>query len=301
MIEAFNNERNLTQLNKIDVPEPNRAQNYGVIQMNEELSLNNVLNSLQFYSSKYPVSMENINIGQNYGQNFGFTVYRTDMPKGRAIKFTKGKNKNIQFDLINVLLIEGRVNDRAAVVVNNKQIDFIYAKNTSFSVTLPFNVSKQMQENMWTLDIVCENLGRVDYGRTLNDMNIQRKGLQENITIDGKTLSDWKLFAMDMKPEFIDRLKHYVWQPIQEYRSPAFYRTTLSIESTPEDTYLKLTNWSTSVVFINGFNIGRHWNIGPTKTLYVAAAFLKRGNNEIIIFETQRNANTIEFIDRPIL
>ena len=90
MIEKFNRESNLTELNKVDVPEPNKARNYGVLQINEQLSLNNILYRLPSYLSKYPVSMENINVGPNYGQNFGFTLYRTVMPKGRAIKFTKG-------------------------------------------------------------------------------------------------------------------------------------------------------------------------------------------------------------------
>ena len=197
--------------------------------------------------------------------------------------------------------IKGRVKDRAVIVINDKQISLIYAKNSSISVTVPSNVYNELRENEWNLDILTENLGRVDYGRTLNDMNIQRKGLQENVTIDGKILSNWKLFALDFKPEFIQKLKLEVWEPLQEYRRPTFYRTTLYIEGKPEDTYLKLSDWSTCVVFINGFNIGRYWNIGPAKTLYVAAPFLNRGINEIIIFETQSNGNRIEFIDHPIL
>ena len=40
-------------------------------------------------------------------------------------------------------------------------------------------------------------------------------------------------------------------------------------------------------VFVNGFNLGRYWNVGPQKTLYVPAEVLKTGENQVgIIFQT---------------
>lgn len=41
------------------------------------------------------------------------------------------------------------------------------------------------------------------------------------------------------------------------------------------------------IVLVNGFNIGRYWNIGPTQSLYISKALLKEGKNEIIIFDTE--------------
>ena len=205
------------------------------------------------------------------------------------------KNVLINFE------IKGRVNDRAAVVVDGRQIDFIYSKNTSFGLSIPSNVFKKSTENNYTLDLLVENMGRVDFGPTLNDLNIQRKGIQENILIDNKIQTNWQLFALDFKTQFIERLKEQNWELIGDYRSPTFYRTKLIIKGEPSDTYLLLPNWTTSVVFINGFNIGRYWNVGPAKTLYVSAPLLRTGVNEIIIFETQKNGFHIEFVDKPIL
>ena len=37
---------------------------------------------------------------------------------------------------------------------------------------------------------------------------------------------------------------------------------------------------------INGFNIGRYWEIGPQKTLYVPKSILQKGENEFIVFES---------------
>ena len=49
---------------------------------------------------------------------------------------------------------------------------------------------------------------------------------------------------------------------------------------------------------INGFNLGRYWNIGPQKTLYVPAPLLKKGANEVIVFELHGlSENSLESVD----
>ena len=51
---------------------------------------------------------------------------------------------------------------------------------------------------------------------------------------------------------------------------------------------------------MNGFNIGRFWEIGPQKRLYIPAPLLKQGENEIILFETDgKAADTIVLRDQP--
>ena len=40
-------------------------------------------------------------------------------------------------------------------------------------------------------------------------------------------------------------------------------------------------------VFVNGFNLGRYWDIGPQKALYLPGALLK-DKNEIVILETEK-------------
>jgi beta-galactosidase len=55
-------------------------------------------------------------------------------------------------------------------------------------------------------------------------------------------------------------------------------------------------------VTVNGFNLGRYWEIGPQQTLYVPAPMLKKGKNEIIVFESDRaKALEIEFVSEPVL
>ena len=82
--------------------------------------------------------------------------------------------------------------------------------------------------------------------------------------------------------------------------SPVFLRGYLDIEGTPCDTFLRLDGFTKGFVTVNGFNLGRYWDIGPTTTLYVPAPMLKSGRNEIIVFESDgRNTDTIEFVAEP--
>ena len=37
------------------------------------------------------------------------------------------------------------------------------------------------------------------------------------------------------------------------------------------------------MVFVNGANLGRYWNVGPQRTLYIPAPVLKRGVNQVRI------------------
>ena len=68
------------------------------------------------------------------------------------------------------------------------------------------------------------------------------------------------------------------------------------------DTYIDLTGWGKGVVWINGFNLGRFWEIGPQKRLYLPAPLLQQGENTIIIFETEgRSLETITLLDKPCL
>ena len=39
--------------------------------------------------------------------------------------------------------------------------------------------------------------------------------------------------------------------------------------------------WRKGVVFINGFNLGRYWDVGPQRTLYIPAPLLRLGLNQV--------------------
>ena len=43
--------------------------------------------------------------------------------------------------------------------------------------------------------------------------------------------------------------------------------------------------WNKGHVYVNGFNLGRYWTVGPQLTLYCPGPLLKEGENEIVAFE----------------
>ncbi len=68
----------------------------------------------------------------------------------------------------------------------------------------------------------------------------------------------------------------------------------------PGDTFLDVSGWGKGCAFVNGFNIGRFWEIGPQKRLYIPGPLLKPGENEIILFETGgKAASTVSLRDAP--
>jgi len=38
---------------------------------------------------------------------------------------------------------------------------------------------------------------------------------------------------------------------------------------------------------VNGHALGRFWKIGPQKTLYVPGPWLKKGANEVVVFDVE--------------
>ena len=82
---------------------------------------------------------------------------------------------------------------------------------------------------------------------------------------------------------------------------PAFFRGTFEVDEAA-DTFLALEGWTKGVVFLNGFNLGRYWKIGPTKTLYVPGPLLRQGENELIVFELEgAEEPVVEFVDKANL
>jgi beta-galactosidase len=86
--------------------------------------------------------------------------------------------------------------------------------------------------------------------------------------------------------------------------SPTLFRAELVIKDVPKDTFVKLNDkWIKGVIFVNGFNIARFWNIGPQKSYFIPSTLLKSGINDIYIFDLHKSLDnfldsTLEFIDK---
>ena len=70
---------------------------------------------------------------------------------------------------------------------------------------------------------------------------------------------------------------------------------------TAADTFLDLPGFGKGFVFINGFALGRFWEIGPQKRLYIPAPLLREGKNDLLIIETEGKTGDVLLCDEPDL
>jgi len=207
---------------------------------------------------------------EDFGQGYGFILYRTSV---------KGPLKGL-------LKING-LRDYALVYLEGKNIAVLdrRLKQDSLELSIPEGGAK--------LEIFVENNGRINYGYYLND---NKQGITGTVTLDDKEIKGWKMYGFPMKDA--DEVK---FSSAKAQSGPVYRRGSFTLSDTG-DTYLDLSEWGKGHVWINGHSIGKYWSIGPQQTLYVPAQWLKKGQNEIIIFEQLKpEQESIRFLDHPIL
>lgn len=126
-----------------------------------------------------------------------------------------------------------------------------------------------------TLDILVEGMGRTNYGHAIVD----RKGILESVSLNGSKLAGWQIFPLPL--DDIGTLKPIV----KDAKRPGlFFRATLTLDVVG-DTYLDMSRWTKGVVWVNGNNLGRYWEIGPQHRLFCPAPWLRPGRNEIVVLD----------------
>lgn len=240
---------------------------YGILKIMDKVSLFSVLDDLSSpVASPYPVSMERLK------QNYGYILYHS----------TLDTEENIQ-----KIRLWG-ANDRANILIGHKPLVTLYDRELLEEKAVDITFDKGE-----TIDILVENMGRVNFGPRMEN---QRKGIDQCVQINGHMHNHWEHYSLPLdNVDKLDFTKEYIES------TPAFYRFIFEVEELG-DTFLDLDGWGKGCVFVNGFNIGRFWEIGPQKRLYIPAPLLKLGENEIILFETDGKA--AEFIvlkDEPHL
>ncbi|KAK7942732.1 uncharacterized protein PG986_011845 [Apiospora aurea] len=66
---------------------------------------------------------------------------------------------------------------------------------------------------------------------------------------------------------------------------PVWYRGTFTTSNSgaAADTFLQLPGGVKGVVFVNGHNLGRHWAVGPQQELSLPGAYLKQGEENVVL------------------
>ena len=249
--------------------ENSKKMAYGKLYPSEKAGLFENIDNLSVpVHSASPKTMEEL------GQDFGYILYSTEVKD--AVE-----NKELSFN----------VHDRANIYFNGKKKGLFERTRIKDKIVL-----NQTYGDSTKIDILVENMGRVNYGLKLLD----KKGIIGGVHFDLRFHFGWD--SRCLKMENTDKL---VYSPIEgEIKEdlPVFYKFILDTEE-PADTFIEMKNFTKGFVLVNGFNIGRYFNLaGPQKTLYIPAPLLKNGKNEIVVFESDYCENPyIESTDVPNL
>jgi len=202
-----------------------------------------------------PVNSVTPNSFEAYGQDYGFILYQTEL-----IGHKKGK------------LTVTDIHDYAVVFLNGQYVGHLDRREGINTIDLPETKTEKP-----VLEILVEGMGRINFAQHL----IDRKGITERVTLNGMTLMNWKIYKLPMD-----------WKYIYDLRSSGkvlnkpgiFFKGNFSLAITG-DTYFDLSNYKKGIVWVNGHNLGRYWEIGPQKRLFCPESYLRTGLNEILIFD----------------
>ncbi|XP_041724881.1 beta-galactosidase-1-like protein isoform X1 [Coregonus clupeaformis] len=256
---------------------------YGFVTLTMVGNLSSLLDTLSPQGpvrSRYPLSFEEMK------QYYGFMLYRTKLPR------------DLPEDTPLISPLNG-VHDRAYVSVCG-----VFQGLLERDTTLVMNVTGKEGDQ---IDVLVENMGRVNFGSKINDF----KGLLSNLVLGEDVLTDWQIYPLD-----IDGAIASGWPQSGQRRSPpgpvrgpsdgpVFYQGTLPPNGLAWDTFLRLNEWTKGQVWINGMNLGRYWpKRGPQQTLYVPGPLLSPTQpNNITVLELERAPphTRVLFMDRPQL
>ena len=214
-------------------------------------------------SSERPKPMESV------GQSYGYILYRSHV-NGPA----KGD------------LTIDKVHDYSGIFVNRRLVGTLDRRLGQNHLTVTFPAGEN------TLDILVENLGRINFGPKLRD---DHKGITQPVTFAGRELTGWQIFPLPM----LDPGTLHFTNGAPD--GPAFHLGYFTVKAIG-DTFLDTRGLGNGMVWVNGHNLGRFWNVGPQQTLYVPGPWLRKGRNELIVFEMEAEASpSMQGLREPIL
>lgn len=215
--------------------------------------------------SREPLTFEQMDMG------WGTMNYSTELP---------------EIPVRSVLTID-EAHDYAQVFVDREYIGTIDRVQRQHSLTLP-PVKKGQ-----TLAILVEGMGRINFGRAINDP----KGITGPVALRAEiggdevqwTLRDWVCERIpDTYANALRAVDNRIHKDVEVMAHPkgrrGYYRGYFTLGKTG-DTFLDMQAFGKGLVYVNGHAIGRYWNIGPQQTLYVPGCWLKKGRNEVIVLD----------------
>ena len=210
------------------------------------------------HRSALPLSME------KYGQNFGLILYRTVLPGDYGTGFVSVRD----------------VRDLAHVYVNGERrrtFRRIDEGGLIFKLTGKHAFLAQGMKKGDEIAVLVDAMGRVNYGEKLCD----RKGISA-VMFNNQTLMDFDVTSFPL-----DNLEKLDWSR-GAAKFPKFFRGTFTARRKAE-CFVRFDGFTKGYIWVNGFNLGRFWNVGPQRALYLPGALLHTDRpNEIVVLELAR-------------
>jgi beta-galactosidase len=195
-----------------------------------------------------------------FGQDYGFMLYKTTL-----IGHKSGK------------LSVKDLHDYATVFLNGKYIGKIDRRLGEKTIDIPVS---DVQNPV--LEILVEGMGRINFAEAI----IDRKGITDRVVLNGMTLMNWEVYGLPMTEKFVQDLSA---SATNAAKPGQFFKAAFNLDKTG-DTYIDMSAYKKGIVWVNGHNLGRYWEIGPQKRLYCPAPWLKKGANEIVVFDLHQEA-----------
>ena len=129
-----------------------------------------------------------------------------------------------------------------------------------------------------------------------------RQKIEGNKAIRKEFLQFEKIWNESSKLGAFDKIDTRKIQPKVNSQSAAVLKSASFNLTKVADTYLDMRQWGKGLVWVNGHNLGKYWAIGPQQTIYLPAEWLKKGKNEIVVFELLKpKQRTLNSLAKPIL
>jgi beta-galactosidase len=215
------------------------------------------------------IESENVAPMEEFDQNYGFIDYRKEFPGGLKGTLDTGQGR----DYISVM-VNGQVIADKFSGVGGRGGGRGRGAGAPAAPPLTVDVSGPC-----TLDILVHNLGR---NSLIRDGNNERKGLITNPSLNGTPLTGWKIYSMPLQDPA--QLPATAATKAPRTGGPTFYTATFAINE-PGETYLDMSNFHFGVVWVNGHNLGRYWEVGASRAIYLPSPWQKQGENQITVLE----------------
>eukprot|EP00117_Sycon_ciliatum_P015468 scpid38551/ scgid2055/ Beta-galactosidase-1-like protein 2 len=252
------------------IPDDIPVKAYGTVPMTSFMPLSQLVQVASAPIEMEQVcSMEELPVNDNTGQVMGFTLYRHVMRER---------------PLTNQVVSISGLADFGVVMLDGKVLGQVNQQYDSGSASFTLSVSQMSSKP--TLEILVGSTGRNNY---LPD-GTEKKGLLWPIYLNSERISDWTVFPMEFDAPFIHRVlsRESAFTAVADSKvaaSPAVLRGMLTITEPPCDTFVRMTGFGRGLLIVNGLVLGRYWDAGPQRTLYLPAPMLREGENTFLIME----------------